>query len=55
MSKYLSILLLAGISSAALIAVAQQPAAKLKNVPIQQTSPASGSQKYATYCAACQR
>jgi mono/diheme cytochrome c family protein len=53
MSKYLSILLLAGISSVALVTVAQQPAAKLKNVPIKPTSPASGSQMYASYCAAC--
>jgi mono/diheme cytochrome c family protein len=25
----------------------------IKDVPIQQTSPASGSQMYATYCASC--
>ena len=55
MSKYFSILLLAGISSAAVVAVAQQPAPKpkLKEVPIQQTSPVSGSQMYTTYCAVC--
>jgi mono/diheme cytochrome c family protein len=51
MSKYLSILLL----SAAVVAVAQQPAPKpkIKDVPIQQTSPVSGSQMYTTYCAVC--
>jgi mono/diheme cytochrome c family protein len=49
MSKLLSILVLA---SAAVLA-AQQPAAKLKEVPVKPTSPASGAQMFAAYCATC--
>ena len=53
MLKYLSVLLLAGVSSAALLGVAQQPATKIKSVPIQPTSAASGPQMFSTYCAVC--
>ena len=54
MSKYVSVLLAAALSSAALLGIAQQTATpKIKNVPIQQTSPTSGEQMYASYCAVC--
>jgi mono/diheme cytochrome c family protein len=35
------------------LAPAQETAPKIKPVPIQPTSPASGEQMYATYCAVC--
>jgi mono/diheme cytochrome c family protein len=55
MLKHLSFLLLAGVTSAAIVAVAQQPAptTTIKSIPIRQTSPTSGSQMYSTYCAVC--
>jgi len=52
MSKYLFTILLAA-ASAALVGTAQQPAPKIKNVPVQQTAITSGAQMYTTYCAAC--
>ena len=33
--------------------IAQQATPKIKNVPVQQTSAASGQQMFTTYCAAC--
>ena len=53
MSKFHSIALLAGVTSAALFAVAQQAVPKVSPVPIQQTSAVSGQQMYTTYCASC--
>jgi mono/diheme cytochrome c family protein len=53
MSKYVSVLLAAALSSTALLGIAQQTTPKIKNVPIQPTSVVSGEQMYATYCAAC--
>src|ERR1039457_514126 len=35
------------------LALAQESIPKIKPVPIQPTSPASGEQMYATYCAVC--
>ena len=49
MSKYLSILVLA----CAAVVAAQQPAAKIKEVPVKPTSPVSGSEMYKAYCAVC--
>jgi len=49
MSKYLSILVLAS----AAVLTAQQPAVKINEVPVKQTSPVSGSQMFTAYCAAC--
>ena len=55
MQKRILIALLAGlIYSSSVLAMAQQTTTpKIKSVPIQQTSPASGQQMYATYCAVC--
>ena len=53
MSRFHSIVLVAGIKSAALFAVAQQAIPKVKPAAIQQTSIASGEQMYTTYCATC--
>src|SRR6202012_2782557 len=53
MPKYLSVILVAALSSTALCGIAQQTAPKIKNVPIQPTSAVSGEQMYATYCAVC--
>jgi mono/diheme cytochrome c family protein len=53
MLKHLSVVLLAGLSSAALLGVAQQPATKIRSVPIQPTSASSGPQMFSTYCAVC--
>ena len=53
MSKSNFVFVLAGILSAALVSVAQQPAPVVKNVPIKQTSAADGHQMFTTYCAVC--
>lgn len=53
MSKLISIALTAGLVSAAMLGISQQPATNIKSVPIQQTSAASGQQMYSTYCATC--
>lgn len=53
MPKYFPILLIAGILSTASLGFAQQTTPKIKEVPIQPTSAASGQQMYATYCAVC--
>lgn len=52
MSKY-SVALFVAVTSATFLGMAQQPALKIKNVPIQQTPVASGAQMFTTYCAAC--
>ena len=52
MSKFLFTIFLAA-SSAAFVGTAQQPAPKIKTVPIQQTAISSGPEMYTTYCAAC--
>lgn len=52
MSKYIVALMLAGLS-AGFIGMSQQPAPVVKTAAVQQTSPASGAQMYATYCASC--
>ena len=46
-------LLITCVFSAASLGIAQQPKPEIKNIPLQQTSPASGPVMYATYCAAC--
>lgn len=53
MQKPNLIALFTGLMSVALFGMAQQPKPKINNVPIQQTSPASGHQMYTTYCAVC--
>jgi mono/diheme cytochrome c family protein len=53
MSKFISLALTAGLASVAWIAIAQQSTPKIKVVPMQQTSPVSGQQMYAAYCASC--
>jgi mono/diheme cytochrome c family protein len=54
MQKPVLIALLAGlIYSPSLLGTAQQLTPTIRNVPIQQTSPASGEQMYTTYCAVC--
>jgi mono/diheme cytochrome c family protein len=53
MPKQLIALVLVGILSATSHGIAQQATPKVKNVPVQQTSAASGQQMYTTYCAAC--
>jgi mono/diheme cytochrome c family protein len=53
MSKHSFSFLLAGIMSAALVSVAQQPAPIVKNVTIRPTSPADGHQMFTSYCAVC--
>ena len=53
MSKFHSIALLAGVTSAARFALAEQAVPKVSPVPIQQTSAVSGQQMYRTYCASC--
>jgi mono/diheme cytochrome c family protein len=53
MPKLITIALMAGLTSAALCGMAQQTTPKIKDVPIQPTSPASGQQMYASYCAVC--
>jgi len=44
---------MAGFASAAILGFAQDTIPKVKAVPIQPTSPTSGPEMYATYCAAC--
>ena len=46
----LLVLLIYGSTS---LALAQETVPQIKSVPIQPTSPASGEQMYATYCAVC--
>lgn len=53
MSKHLITVVLAGVLSATSHGIAQQATPKVKNVPVQQTSAASGQQMFTTYCAAC--
>src|ERR1039458_8577208 len=54
MQKRILITLLAGlISSPSLLGMAQQTTPKIKEVPIQPTSPISGEQMYSTYCDVC--
>jgi mono/diheme cytochrome c family protein len=53
MSKYLIAVVLVGLLSTTSHGIAQQATPKVKNVPVQQTSAASGQQMYTTYCAAC--
>jgi len=53
MPKFISVTLMAGVTLAASFGMAQQPTPRIKNVPIEQTSPASGQQMYVTYCAVC--
>jgi mono/diheme cytochrome c family protein len=44
---------MAGLASASFFALTQQPTPTIKQVPIKQTSPVSGQQMYANYCASC--
>jgi mono/diheme cytochrome c family protein len=53
MPNLISLALIAGLASASLFGVAQQPTTKVKDVPIQPTSAVSGPQMYSTYCATC--
>jgi mono/diheme cytochrome c family protein len=53
MSKHLTVLFLAVVATAAVYTIAQQPAPKVKDAPLPQTSPVSGQQMYASYCASC--
>jgi mono/diheme cytochrome c family protein len=53
MQKLIPIALLAGLINFTAFGAAPQSAPTLKNVPIQHTSPASGTQMYTTYCAVC--
>lgn len=51
--KKLSLVLLAGLCCAALSGAAQQPTPQIKVVSMKPTSPTSGPQMYAAYCASC--
>jgi mono/diheme cytochrome c family protein len=53
MPKLVTLVLMAGFVSATILGVAQDTVPKVKDVPIQPTSPTSGPEMYATYCAAC--
>jgi mono/diheme cytochrome c family protein len=53
MPKLVALVLMAGFASAAILGFAQDTIPKVKAVPIQPTSPTSGPEMYATYCAAC--
>ena len=54
MSKFANTaLLMAGVICTAFLGVAQQPKPIIKTVPLHQTSPASGQEMYANYCASC--
>jgi mono/diheme cytochrome c family protein len=53
MSRYFMALVLVATSSVMFYAMAQQTTPKVKRVPVQRISPASGQQMYATYCASC--
>ena len=53
MPKLVTIALMAGLASASILGFAQDTVPKIKTVPIQPTSPTSGQEMYATYCAAC--
>jgi mono/diheme cytochrome c family protein len=56
MPRLIKIALMAGLTSAMFFCFAQQPAPttpNLKLVPIKPTSPISGQEMYATYCAVC--
>lgn len=53
MSKLTSVILVAGLTSAAFFGIAQQTTPKIKTVPMQSTSPTSGQQMFAAYCASC--
>ena len=53
MSKLISTALLAGLASATLFGMAQQPAPTISNVPIKQTPVDSGKVMFSSYCAVC--
>lgn len=53
MPKLMTAVLMAGLASASFLALTQQPTPTIKSVPIKPTSPVSGQQMYASYCAAC--
>jgi mono/diheme cytochrome c family protein len=53
MPKLIAALLLAGLISAASFGNAQQATPKIKDIPLQPTSPASGQQMFTSYCASC--
>lgn len=53
MPKLITALLLAGLISAVSFGNAQQAIPKIKDVPLQPTSPASGQQMFVHYCASC--
>jgi mono/diheme cytochrome c family protein len=53
MPRLITVALLAGIVSASFFGFAQQTVPTIKPVPIKPTSPSSGQQMYATYCAVC--
>jgi mono/diheme cytochrome c family protein len=53
MPKLAIITLMAAFASGAILGFAQDTTPKVKTVPIQPTSPTSGQEMYATYCASC--
>jgi mono/diheme cytochrome c family protein len=53
MPKLITVALLAGIASTSFFAFAQPTTTTIVPVPIRPTSPASGKQMFATYCAVC--
>lgn len=53
MPKFITVALLAGLASASFFGFAQQSTPTVRPVPIKPTSPTSGDQMYATYCAPC--
>jgi mono/diheme cytochrome c family protein len=53
MPKISTLILMAGFASASILGVAQDTTPKVKTVPVQPTSPTSGQEMYAAYCAAC--
>jgi mono/diheme cytochrome c family protein len=53
MPKLITAVLMAGLASPSIFAFTQQPTPTIKMVPIKPTSPVSGQQMYASYCASC--
>jgi mono/diheme cytochrome c family protein len=51
MPKLIAAVLMAGLASVSLLALAQQTT--IKSIPTKPTSPTSGQQMYANYCASC--
>jgi mono/diheme cytochrome c family protein len=53
MPNRIHVAFVAGLLATAAFGIAQQTSTQIKQIPVQPTSPASGRQMYATYCAVC--